>query len=64
LFFLPFGYYKNRKFNGYSGPAKIPLNPPLPKGDFNSPLRKRGAGGDFHASWESASGRGELGLEN
>jgi hypothetical protein len=26
---------------------QIPLNPPLSKGDFNSPLRKRGAGGDF-----------------
>jgi len=27
---------------------KIPLYPPLPKGDlYYSPLRKRGAGGDF-----------------
>ena len=29
---------------------QIPLNPPLLKGDFNSPLRKRGVGGDFHPS--------------
>ena len=26
---------------------QIPLNPPLSKGDFNSPLRKRGVGGIF-----------------
>ena len=34
----------------YSSLVEIPLNPPLLKGDFDSPLRKRGAGGDFHAS--------------
>jgi hypothetical protein len=31
----------------YSGLVEIPLNPPLSKGDFDSPLRKRGAGGGF-----------------
>jgi hypothetical protein len=39
-----------RMFGDYSGSFKIPLNPPLSKGDLNSPLRKRGVGGDFPAS--------------
>jgi hypothetical protein len=40
---------------------KVLLNPPkspFAKGDFNSPLRKRGVGGDFHASQVPAPGMG------
>jgi hypothetical protein len=29
-------------------PVQIPLNPPFPKGDFKTPLWKRGAGGIFY----------------
>ena len=38
---------EKKRFLCYFGSLEIPLNPPLPKGDFNSPLRKRGVGGDF-----------------
>jgi hypothetical protein len=36
-----------RGLGSYSGSVEIPLNPPLLKGDFDSPLRKRGVGGIF-----------------
>jgi hypothetical protein len=42
----------------YSSLVEIPLNPPLLKGDFDSPLRKRGAGGDLDASRLPAAGLG------
>jgi hypothetical protein len=35
---------------------QIALNPPLSKGDFNSPLEKGGRGGDLHLSQVSGSG--------
>jgi hypothetical protein len=38
---------------GFTGKNQIPLNPPLLKGDFNTPLWKRGAGGIFIAGgWQ------------
>jgi hypothetical protein len=33
---------------GFTVKTQIPLNPPLLKGDFTTPLWKRGAGGIFH----------------
>ena len=31
----------------FTGKIQIPLNPPLPKGDFNPPFEKGGQGGFF-----------------
>jgi hypothetical protein len=35
--------------NCYRKKLQIPLNPPFPKGDFNTPLEKGGQGGFFIA---------------
>jgi hypothetical protein len=40
--------YRLEQGNFYREKLQIPLNPPLLKGDFNTPLWKRGAGGIFH----------------
>ena len=45
-------FWTQRRFvanlGGFTVKTQIPLNPPLLKGDFTTPLWKRGAGGIFH----------------
>jgi hypothetical protein len=49
-----------KNLGGFIGKTQIPLNPPFPKGDFRTPLWKRGAGGIFILGSETFGGHGRL----